>query len=67
MSHRLPPELQGWVKRVKADAWDIGFAAGAEFGRVSERYEPQWDPDPPPALPENPYRDAKEGGAALDK
>jgi len=43
------------VQRLQAAAWDAGFYAGQQFGTASERHDPQWDMDPPPARPENPY------------
>jgi hypothetical protein len=43
------------LERAKASAWEAGFHAGEVYGAAKERHDPQWDMDPAPEPPANPY------------
>ncbi len=43
------------LERIKAAAWEAGFNAGEVYGVAKERHDPQWDMDPQPERPVNPY------------
>jgi hypothetical protein len=46
---------QDALRRRLAAAWEAGFHAGQCYGQATERHDPQWDMDPAPERPENPY------------
>ena len=43
------------LERIKASVWEAGFHAGEVYGVAKERHDPQWDMDPAPEPPVNPY------------